>query len=188
MTSDWSTSGNLIHIHIPYSCKVKKGRGGGEFHPRTGHDGTDGSTGTSLLSFFLGARRRWLVEATSRQLYPREWPRILYTWGWLVVWTSTENLAPTGIRSPDRPAHIESLYRLCYPDSHCISAVSRPFFSIFFFPSSWRMCDQVSHIKAEHRLRVVKIRVPRRRHRTKSNDVKEDAGSWMMDRFIICKP
>jgi len=26
-----------------------------------------------------------------------------------------ENLAPTGIRSPDRPAHSQSLYRLSYP-------------------------------------------------------------------------
>jgi len=32
------------------------------------------------------------------------------------------------------------------------------------------MRDQVSHIKAEHRLKVVKNRVPRRRHRTKSDD------------------
>ena len=31
------------------------------------------------------------------------------------VWTGAENLAPTGIRSPDRPAHSESLYRLSYP-------------------------------------------------------------------------
>jgi hypothetical protein len=28
------------------------------------------------------------------------------------VWMGAENLAPTGIRSPDRPARIESLYRL----------------------------------------------------------------------------
>ena len=28
------------------------------------------------------------------------------------VWTGAENLAPTGIRSPDRPAPSESLYRL----------------------------------------------------------------------------
>jgi len=28
------------------------------------------------------------------------------------VWTGMENLAPTGIRSPDRPARSESLYRL----------------------------------------------------------------------------
>jgi hypothetical protein len=31
------------------------------------------------------------------------------------VWTGAENLAPTGIRSPDRPARRESLYRLSYP-------------------------------------------------------------------------
>ena len=31
------------------------------------------------------------------------------------VWTSAENLAPTEIRSPDRPARSESLYRLSYP-------------------------------------------------------------------------
>jgi hypothetical protein len=31
------------------------------------------------------------------------------------VWTGAENLAPTGIRTPDRPALSESLHRLCYP-------------------------------------------------------------------------
>jgi len=31
------------------------------------------------------------------------------------VWTGVENLTPTGIRSPDRPARSESLYRLSYP-------------------------------------------------------------------------
>jgi hypothetical protein len=31
------------------------------------------------------------------------------------VWTGAENLAPTRIRSPDRPARSESLYRLSYP-------------------------------------------------------------------------
>ena len=40
-----------------------------------------------------------------------------YPWyeaGWASepVWTSAENLAPTGIRSPDHPARSESLYRL----------------------------------------------------------------------------
>jgi len=30
------------------------------------------------------------------------------------VWTGAENLAPTGIRSPDRPARSESLYRRRY--------------------------------------------------------------------------
>ena len=30
-------------------------------------------------------------------------------------WMGAENLASTGIRSPDRPARSESLYRLSYP-------------------------------------------------------------------------
>jgi hypothetical protein len=33
------------------------------------------------------------------------------------VWTATDNLAHTGIRSPDRPVLSESLYRLRYPRS-----------------------------------------------------------------------
>ena len=37
--------------------------------------------------------------------------------GWALgpVWTGAENLTPTGIRSPDRPARNESQYRLSYP-------------------------------------------------------------------------
>ena len=30
------------------------------------------------------------------------------------IWTGAENLAPTGIRFPDRPARSQSLYRLSY--------------------------------------------------------------------------
>ena len=36
-------------------------------------------------------------------------------WAPWPVWSGSENLAPTGIRSPDRPARSESLYRLSYP-------------------------------------------------------------------------
>ena len=37
--------------------------------------------------------------------------------GWALgpVWTGAENITPTGIRSPDRPARRQSLYRLSYP-------------------------------------------------------------------------
>jgi hypothetical protein len=42
------------------------------------------------------------------------------------VWTSAENLAPTGIRSPDRPARSQSLYRLSYP-------AHRVFHNVTFF-------------------------------------------------------
>jgi hypothetical protein len=41
-----------------------------------------------------------------------------YIGGWMgpgSVRTGSENIAPTGIRSPDRSAHSESLYRLNYP-------------------------------------------------------------------------
>ena len=34
------------------------------------------------------------------------------------VWTGVENLASTGIRSPDRPARSESLYGVSYHGSH----------------------------------------------------------------------
>jgi hypothetical protein len=36
-------------------------------------------------------------------------------WAPVPVWTGAENLTPTGIRSPDRSARSESLYRLSYP-------------------------------------------------------------------------
>jgi hypothetical protein len=33
-------------------------------------------------------------------------------------WTGAENLTPTGVQSPDRPARNESLYQLSYPSPH----------------------------------------------------------------------
>ena len=50
--------------------------------------------------------------------YPKRVPvPIVQEAGWASgpVWTCAENLAPTGIRSPDRPARRKSLYRLRYP-------------------------------------------------------------------------
>jgi hypothetical protein len=43
-------------------------------------------------------------------------------------WTGAENLAPTGIRSPDRPARSESLYRLRYPGPLCVLCGSQKIF------------------------------------------------------------
>jgi len=51
---------------------------------------------------------------------PRKVPvPIVQEAGWVaeLVWTGVENLAPTGIRSPDRPACSELLYQLRYPSS-----------------------------------------------------------------------
>ena len=41
-------------------------------------------------------------------------------WAPRTVWTGAENLAFTGIRSTDRPACIESLYRLSYPGPYSL--------------------------------------------------------------------
>jgi len=62
---------------------------------------------SSTLFFYLGTRL-----ASEKDPVP-----IVQEAGWTSepVWTGTENLAPTGIRSPDYPARKQSLYRLCYP-------------------------------------------------------------------------
>jgi len=55
----------------------------------------------------------WVVNATPRPLYPQERPGTHCTGGWVgprALWTGAENLAPTMIRSPDRPARSKSLY------------------------------------------------------------------------------
>ena len=54
------------------------------------------------------------VNATPRPTRFALRKEIWYTWAPGQAWTGAENLAPTGIRSPDRPARSESLYRLSY--------------------------------------------------------------------------
>jgi len=41
------------------------------------------------------------------------------------VWTGAENLAPTGIQSPDRPARSQSLYQLNFPTHTHMSSQSK---------------------------------------------------------------
>jgi len=66
-----------------------------------------------------GTRRGWGVSVTPRPLFTsgKEPVSIVQEAGWYPgpVWTGAENLARTGIRSPDRPARSQSLYRLRYP-------------------------------------------------------------------------
>jgi hypothetical protein len=61
----------------------------------------------------------WVVNATPRPLYPRVRPGTYCIGGWVGPQGLTGRVRkispPTGIRSPDRPALIESLYRLRYP-------------------------------------------------------------------------
>ena len=60
----------------------------------------------------------WVVSATPRPLYPRERPGTHRTGGWVSPRAGLDGCGksrpPTGIRSPDRPARSESLYRLSY--------------------------------------------------------------------------
>ena len=72
----------------------------------------------ALLFHDRGTRRGWVVSSTSRPHFtPGKDPvPIVKEAGWAPepVWTGGKS-RPTGIRSPDRPACSQSLYRLSYP-------------------------------------------------------------------------
>ena len=60
----------------------------------------------------------WVVNATPRPLYPGERPGTHCIGGWVGFRAGLDRCRksrPAGIRSPDRPARSESLYRLGYP-------------------------------------------------------------------------
>jgi hypothetical protein len=86
----------------------------------TGRMAHRGSRGIALPLHDHGTRRGWGVSVTPRPLFsPGKDPvPIVHEPGWAPepVWTGAENLAPTVIRSPYRPARSQSLYRLSYPD------------------------------------------------------------------------
>ena len=93
-----------------------KGKGKGKFHPITGHEGPEGeqmytSTLPSTSELDGGG---WLTLRPGRFTPGKNPVPIVQEAGWAPgpVWTGGENLAPTGIRSPNRPARSESLYRL----------------------------------------------------------------------------
>ena len=78
-----------------------------------------------------------LVEGSAsrpgRSLPPGKDPvSIVQEAGWAPrpLWTGAENLAPTGIRSPDRLARSQSLYRLSYP-AHYVKQMRPPDFESF---------------------------------------------------------
>ena len=85
----------------------------------TGRTARRGNRGIALLFLDHGTRRGLGVSVTPRPFFtPGEDPvPIVQEAGWAPgpVWTAAENLALTGIRSPDRPARSQSLLRLSYP-------------------------------------------------------------------------
>jgi hypothetical protein len=70
-----------------------------------------------LLSVYLGTRWGGWSATRPGRLVPRKDPVLIVQeagWASEPVCICAENLTPTGIRSPDLPAHSESLYRLRY--------------------------------------------------------------------------
>ena len=85
----------------------------------TGRTAHRGSRSIALPFQDHGIRRGWEVSVTPRPLFtPGKDPvPIVREAGWAPrpVRKGAENLAPTWIRSPDRPVRSQSQYRLCYP-------------------------------------------------------------------------
>jgi hypothetical protein len=91
----------------------------------TGRTAHRGSRGIALPFLDHGTRRGWGVSVTTRPLFtPGKDPvPIVQEAGWVPkpVWKGAENLAPTGIGSPDRTARSQSRYRLSYPEFRHVS-------------------------------------------------------------------
>jgi hypothetical protein len=100
----------------------------------TGRTAYTGSRGMCPPLHNHGTRRGQRVSVMLRPLFTsgKDPVPIVQEAGWTPgpVWTGAENLAPTGIRSSDRPARSQLLYQLYYspPKSH--SALNKPTHSI----------------------------------------------------------
>ena len=103
------------------SCTGGKGKGRrGKVHPRTGHEGPEREKMyISTLSLTSALDEcGWSTPRSGRNITPgKDSVPILQEprWAQGAVWTGAGNLAPTGIRSRDRPVSSGSLYRLSYP-------------------------------------------------------------------------
>jgi len=108
-----------------------------------------GSRGIALPFLDHGTRSGWGFSVTPQPLFTpgKDLVPIVQGAGWAPgpVWTGAENLSPTGIRSPDRPARSQSLYRLRYPAFEVINSIkiigSRTTIGGFTSVSSLSICD-----------------------------------------------
>ena len=98
----------------------------------TGRMAHRGCRGIALPFHVHGTRRGWGVMARPLSTPGKDLIPILQETGWSpgLVWTGAENLAPTGIWSPDRPTRSQSLYWICYP-AHSMKRVCRKFADAF---------------------------------------------------------
>jgi hypothetical protein len=100
----------------------------------TGHEDQEYSYTLSLTSARYGDG--WSTPRPGRFTPGKDPVPIVQEAGWAPgpVWTGPENLAPTGIQSPERPALSESLYRLSYPGPGKGGAVVIEYGIYFAFP------------------------------------------------------
>jgi hypothetical protein len=84
-------------------------------HPITGHQGPRVVVYSFLTSVQGGGE--WSAPCSGCFTPGKDPVPVVQEAGWAPgpVWMCAENLTPTGIRSPDRPARSQSLYRLSYP-------------------------------------------------------------------------
>jgi hypothetical protein len=119
----WRGAPNLPHcpgIPFPQENINSRGRGKGKVHPRTGHESPEGEQRyssnlslTSALDGVVGQRHTPAALLPGKMRYPL-YRRLGGHQG------RSERVrkisSTTAIRSPDRPARSESLYRKSYPD------------------------------------------------------------------------
>jgi len=90
--------------------KFYKGKG----RTKTGHDGQEGEYIYSSILSLTSTLDGGALSSPHRGRFTGT--HCIGGWDPGPAWTGAENLAPTGILSPDRPAGSESLYRLRFPD------------------------------------------------------------------------
>jgi hypothetical protein len=111
----WSFMVYVLHQILFLKGKV-------EVYPITSHEGPEGCTLYLTSAVDAGV---WSTPLPGH-LIPGKDPVPLVQdarWAPGPFWNGAENLTPTGIRSLDRPVCNESLYRLCCPGPHIMSAV-----------------------------------------------------------------
>jgi hypothetical protein len=92
-------------------------RAKGNVRPATAHVDPQGDQNYSSTLSLTSALDGVAVNVTPRPLYPLGREQVAIG-GPELVCTSVKNLAPTGIRSPDRPARNQPLYRLSHGCNH----------------------------------------------------------------------